>query len=142
MKYTNAEWTEDMVEDRFKEAVRTLRRLYVPGTKPQGYFNGWPDMVYTAWELEMQEKLPLRLGPPAADAIDRMNETFEWLSWLDRVDERKIITMRAQGMRWKSITAALGCGRTHGWEIYKNALNKIVKKINNMQKRCSRTNMH
>lgn len=130
MKYAHTEWTEDMVEDSFKEAARTLKRLYVPGTKPQGYFNAWPDMVYTVWELEAQEKLPLRLGPPDGMAIDRMQETFNWLSWLTRVDERKIIAMRAQGMRWKKITFEIGCSRTHAWAIHKNALIKIVRRLN------------
>jgi hypothetical protein len=59
-----------------------------------------------------------------------MHETFAWLSLLERVDERKIIVMKAQKMRWKSILAVIGCGRTHGWEIYKNALNKLVTKLN------------
>ena len=123
-------WTEEMVVDRFEEALQTLKRWHVPCTKPKGYFNAWPEIVYTVWEIEMQDKLPFRLGPPAADAIDRMQETFSWLWHLERADERKLIVMKAQKMRWKSILAVLGCGRTHGWEIYKNALKKIVTKLN------------
>tara|TARA_B100001564_G_scaffold307817_1_gene277875 strand:+ start:1201 stop:1590 length:390 start_codon:yes stop_codon:yes gene_type:complete len=124
-------WNKDMVIERFEEAVGTLRRWHVPGIKPKGHFSAWPDIVYTVWEIEMQDKLPVRLGSPSASAIDRMNETFSWLWHLERVDERKVIVMKARKMRWKSILPVLGCGRTHGWEIYQNALEKIVTKLNN-----------
>jgi len=124
------DWTEDMVKDRFEEAVRTLKRWHTPGTKPKGYFTAYPDIVYTVWEIEMQCKLPFRLPPPPADEIDRMHETFTWLAMLERVDERKVVMMKAERKQWKVILKTLGCGRTHGWEIYKNALNKIVTKLN------------
>lgn len=124
------DWNKEMVIERFEEAARTLKRWQVPGTKPKGYFNAWPDIVYTTWELEMQDKLPLRLGPPTPDAIDRMHETFGWLWHLDRTDERKVVLMKAEKKRWKAILPVLGCGRTHGWEIYQNALGKIVTKLN------------
>ncbi|MDA0782399.1 MAG: DUF6362 family protein [Proteobacteria bacterium] len=126
------DWTKEIVIERFEEAVRTLKRWHVPGTKPKGYFVGWPEIVYTAWEREMQDKLPLRRGAPPAGEIDRMDETFRWLCYLDRVDERKVIVMKAEKKRWKTILPVIGCGRTHGWEIYQNALNKIVIKLNRL----------
>ena len=42
------------IEDRFEEAARTLRRL--PDDKPQGYFNVWPAIVRTTWEIMAMER--------------------------------------------------------------------------------------
>lgn len=122
-------WTESMVEERFEEAVQTLRRLEVPHTKPMGYFSTWPPIVYTAWEIMAQDKLPLRLGPPPADAISRMEKTFEWLHWLE-VEERNLIWWRAENRRWKTIERALGCCRQTAWRRWVIALCKITHRLN------------
>ncbi len=121
-------WTESMIAERFEEAVRTLRRLEVPHTKPMGYFSTWPPIVYTAWEIMAQEKLPMRLGPPAADAIDRMDETFRWLSWLE-VEERNLVWWRAVKKPWKPICGYLGVSRTKAWEMWVMALVKIAHRL-------------
>ena len=122
-------WTTEMVADRFEEAMQTLKRWQVPGTKPKGYFNAWPEIVYTTWEIEMQDKLSLRLGSPTPDAIDRMHETFQWL-WHLEIEERKLIWMRAGRTRWKVICWQLGCDRSTAWRKWVLALTKIAARLN------------
>ena len=129
MKKSEEKWTESMVADQFEEAVRTLRRLEVPHTKPMEYFHAWPDIVYTAWEIMAQEKLPMRLGPPPADAIARMEKTFEWLVCLE-VEERNLIWWKAENKPWKPICAYLGCGRNKAWQMWVYALIKISANLN------------
>ena len=123
------DWNVKMVEERMEEAVRTLKRVRVPGLKPKGYFNAWPEIVYTAWELEMQEKLPLRLGSPPADQISRMEEVLGWLWWLD-VDERNLVWLRAGGVRWKVICYKIGYCRETMRTKHKIALTKICVRLN------------
>ena len=112
------------IEERFEEAVHTLRRLRVSHTHPMAYFNTWPDIVYTEWEVMMQDKLPLRLGPPSPQAISRMEETFDWLYWLE-IEERHLIWWRAKGIYWKLICRNLGCSRTTAWRRWITAIYKI-----------------
>ena len=122
-------FTTESVEERFEEAARTLKRLSIPRLKPQGYFNGWPDIIYTTWELEMQDKLPLRLGPPPADQISRMEEALGWLWWLEP-DERNLVWMRAGGVRWKVICYRIGYSRETMRTKHKIALTRISARLN------------
>ena len=121
-------WTEDDVAERFEEAVRVLKRL--PSVKVQGYFNTWPDIVRTPMEKLQGDKLPTRLGPPLPDSIARMEQTLEWIFWLDTEDERRLIWLRATHVRWKEIQWRIGCGRTKAWHLWRNALLKIATRLN------------
>ncbi len=123
------EWNITMVEERFEEAVQTLKRVPVPGAKPRAYFNGWPDMIYTSWELQSQEKLPIRLGPPNATQITQMEEALGWLWWLEP-NERNLVWMRAGGVRWKVICYSIGYSRETMRTKHKIALTKICTRLN------------
>lgn len=120
-------WTVTDVADRFEEAVFTLRRL--PPVRVQGYFSAWPPIVRTVAEQLAEDKLPTRLGPPSADAISRMEQTFEWICWVEE-DERKLIWLRARKVRWKRICWQIGVGRTKAWQMWTVALLKIVTRLN------------
>ncbi len=116
-----------MVIERFEESVRTMRRLQIPHLVPMGYFSTWPPIIRTVWEQMLGETLPMRLGPPSPAAIDRMEETFDWICWLDE-EERKIIWLRAAKVRWKVICWQTGYGKTKARDIWRKALCKIVDK--------------
>jgi hypothetical protein len=122
------EWTMPEVADRFQEAVRTLRRL--PPVRKNGYFNTWPAIVYTTAEVLQMETQPLRLGPPSAEAISRMEATIEWIFLLDTEEERRIIWLRAARVPWRPICWQLGCGRTTAYHLWRVALLKIVAQLN------------
>lgn len=118
--------TEQHVEERIKEAVRTLRRL--PDEKARGYASFWPTLKRDPLEILNMEKRPFRLGPPMPDEIDRMDEVlFVWLKWLEP-EERRLVWMRAERVRWKIICSRLGVGRTKAWERYQKALARIASK--------------
>ena len=126
-------WTAKEVAARYEEAIYTLKRL--PPVKVQGYFNLWPKMKYTEQELWAMEKLPVRLGPPHPRAISRMEQTLEWITWLE-VDERKLVWLRAYKVRWKSICVRMGADRTTVWRYYTIALTKIANRLNGMGVPC------
>ena len=119
-------WTQSSVADHLEEAILTLRRL--PPVKVQGYFSVMPDIMRTSLEILQQEKLPLRLRA-LPDAITRLEQTFEWMTWLE-VDERKLVWKRAANVRWKSICWELGCDRSTAWRRWVIALTKISVQLN------------
>ena len=124
-------WTVTNVADRFEEAAQTMRRM--PPVKVQGYISTWPEVIRTAMEQLQQERLPMRLGPPPADAISRMEETIQWIFWLEDEDERRLIWLRAERVVWKRICWRLGCGRTKAWQMWTIALLRIVTRLNARQ---------
>lgn len=114
------------VEDRIREAARTLQRL--PEERVQGYFSAWPAIKRDEMEIMQMEKQPLRIRPTSDDITEMEEVLFVWISWLD-VDERKLVWQRAERVRWKIICAQFGVGRTKAWEMYKCALGKIAARI-------------
>ena len=124
-------YTVTDVADRFEEAAQTLHRL--PRVGVQGYFNAMPPVIRTAAEVLQEEKLPMRMGPPSAEAISRMEEVLDWIWWLDDEDERRLIWLRAERVIWKRICWRLGCGRTKAWQMWTYALLKIVTRLNAKQ---------
>ncbi len=98
------DWTPEMVEARFVEAAMVLRRL--PAPRSQGYFNTWPKMRVEFADLVGQTPEPMRMPPPSAAAITRMEVTLGWVAWLEPVDA-KIVWLRASGRRWKACGSAI-----------------------------------
>ena len=121
-------WTVTDIADRFEEAVKTLRRM--PPVIIKGYFNTWPPIVRTIVEQMQAEQEPLRRGPPSPEAISRMEETIQWIFFLDDEDERRLIWLRAERVHWKQICWRIGCGRTKAWQMWVMALLKIVTRLN------------
>lgn len=128
---TNKTYTMLEIADRFEAAVATMRRL--PSVKAQGYFNTWPETVKTIWEKLSEEKCH-HLGPPSPIAISRMEETINWIFWLEE-EERKIIWLRASKVKWKAICWRMGYGKTKTRNIWTTALLKISTKLNQQPKK-------
>ncbi|MBF0423764.1 MAG: hypothetical protein HQL77_17895 [Magnetococcales bacterium] len=122
-------WTPKMVADRMAEAASSLRRLKVSGLKPVGYGSSWPDIIHEFSEAYGYNDLAVRLGPPTADAITRMDETMEWLRWLES-DQVQLVWLHAEGVPRKVIMAKLGVQRTRVWEMWASALTIIVTMLN------------
>ena len=121
-------WTPQDVADRFKEAARTLRRL--PNVRVRVYFNAWPQIIRTAREVLDGEVMPMRLGPPPADAISRMEETIQWIFLLTDEDDRRLIWLRAAGVPWKPICWRLGICKTSAYHQWKAALLTVATCLN------------
>jgi hypothetical protein len=117
---------EKYVEERLREAARTLRRL--PDKKVQGYISAWPAIVRDEMEILQMEAQPMRIRPSSQDISEMEEVIFVWLRWLD-VEQRKLVWLRAERVRWKLICGRFGVGRTKAWEMYKYALATMAKRI-------------
>jgi hypothetical protein len=118
--------TEKYVEERLREAARTLRRL--PEEKVKGYTSSWPAIKRDEMEILQMEAQPMRIRPSSEDISEIEEVMFVWLRWLD-VEERKLVWLRAERVRWKLICGRFGVGHTKAWEMYKHALATMAKRI-------------
>src|SRR6185503_9087301 len=107
-----------------------MKRL--PNVRVPGHFNTWPAMMAEFSDLVGREPERLRRGPPAPDAISRMDEALQWLQWLDPT-ERKIVWLRVSGERWKDICWRVGLARTAANQRWLYALSIIAFKLNGQQ---------
>ena len=119
-------WTADDVASHFEEAFRTLRKL--PPVRVKGYINAWPAFVRSPKEIAAMEPQPMRVWP-SASAITRLEQTFDWVLWLNEA-ERKLIWSRAARVPWKQITYEMGVDRSTAWRRHKLALTKIAARLN------------
>ena len=117
---------ESEVEERLRSAARTLRRL--PNVKVQGYFSTWPTIIRGPLEILQMEPEPMRLQPSTADITEMEEVLFVWLKWLEP-EERRLVWLRAERVRWKLICGRFGVGRTKAWEMYRRALACIAAKL-------------
>ena len=121
------DWTPAMVEERLIEAAAVLRRL--PRERGQGYFSTWPQTFVEFSDLVGQTPEPMRLPPPSAAAISRMDSALPWLLWLAPLDA-KIVWRRASGERWKSICWSVGLARAAAHEHWLYALCVVAWRLN------------
>ena len=110
-----SDWTSTLVEERLNEAAAVMRRL--PAVRVQGYFNTWPTMKTEFDDLIGQTPEPMRLSPPTAAAITRMEETLAWLRWLEA--ENVILAGRASLSSLRisrpSLPTGSSVGRNASW---------------------------
>jgi len=107
-------------------SLLSLRKL--PPIKVPGYFTTWPQIVRTRQEIAAMEPVPMRVWPSAA-AISRLEQTTDWILWVDE-DERRLVWSRAARVPWKLICVELGCDRTTAWRRWQLALTKIASRLN------------
>jgi hypothetical protein len=120
-------WTETMVEERFVEAADVMKRL--PNVCVPGHFSTWPKMLYEFSDLVGQEPPRATRTRPTAAAIGRMEETLEWLKWLEPTD-RKVMWLRASGERWKTVCWKVGLQRAAAHEHWLYGLCAITWRLN------------
>ena len=120
-------WTPSIVEERFVEAADVMKRL--PNVYVPGHFNTWPTVFYELSDLVGQEPPSTTRVRPSAEAIGRMEETLEWLNWLEPTD-RKVLWLRASGERWKAVCLKVGLKRAAAHEHWLYALCVIVWQLN------------
>lgn len=122
-------WTPKMVAERIEEAATTLRRLNVSGLKPKVYGSSWPDVIHEFSEAYGYNDLVVRLGPPSAEAITLMDQTMEWLHWLE-VEQVQVVWLYAEGVPRKVIAAKVGLSRAAIWRMWASALTVIATRLN------------
>ena len=79
-------------------------------------------------EILQMEAEPLRITPSMADITEMEEVLFVWLKWLEP-EERRLVWLRAERVRWKLICGRFGVGRTKAWEMYRRALASIAAKL-------------
>jgi hypothetical protein len=109
------------------EAADVLKRL--PDVKVQGYYSVWPRYIYEFADLVGQAPRETRLPPPSAASITRMDESLQWLSWLE-ADDARIAWLRASGTRWKTVCGTVGLARAAAHEHWRYALCVIAWRLN------------
>ena len=97
------EWTMARVQDRLESAADVFAQL--PGVKPTGYFNAWPEYFHGFADQVGQEP-EMKRPRPGPRQITEAEEAMLWLRWLER-DDARIVWLRANRQPWKKI----------GWEI-------------------------
>ncbi|MDA0984151.1 MAG: DUF6362 family protein [Proteobacteria bacterium] len=119
-------WTTAMVAARVFEAADVLQRL--PEERVQGYFSTWPEYPLNPNEAYGWSAPHMRPIPPAPQGIDRMEEVFRWLNWLEPEDVR-LVWMRAEGCPWKAICWRFGIGRATAHRRWEYALSVIAWRL-------------
>lgn len=118
------------VIDRLEQAAATLKRM--PKVRLPECSGFWPEIIREFIEAYGYNDADVRLGPPSAEHISEMDEALTWILWLDK-DEAKLVWMRANGIRWKSIVRRLGkCIKTQQTN-YRVAIVKIVSILNSQK---------
>ena len=103
------DWTPAMVDERLVEAAAVLRRL--PSVRMRGYFSTWPAMFVELGDLVDQTPEPMRLPPPSAAAISRMEAARPWLTWLEPDDARLVCCERKERRGSRSAGASASVAR-------------------------------
>lgn len=99
------------ITDRLELAALTLRRLPNPaGSGARGYGSSWPDIVQDARHAYGYNQARMRVVPSAQE-IKLMEEAIGWLSLLPDPVDRRILWMRAENHRWRSICHRVGLVR-------------------------------
>lgn len=123
-------WTVDDVRERLAEAMLTLRRLPLPP-------HGFPGRLRSAMPVPLQEALQAEAGPtrvrrppPTAAQIDRLDRCLEWLTWVEKPEDRMVVSAIALGLHLRK--AGRMAGRSHEWarRHEKAALQGIVDRLN------------
>jgi RimJ/RimL family protein N-acetyltransferase len=104
-----------------------IRRL--PAIRVPGYFNTWPTMVVEFADRVGREPEQMRLPPPSPSAITRMEQTMEWLRWLEGQDA-KLVWARVDRTPWKGICARFGISRATANRRYQYAVSLIAWRLN------------
>ena len=93
------EWTMARVQDRLESAADVFVQL--PGVKPTGYFNAWPEYFHGFADQVGQEP-EMKRPRPGPRQITEAEEAMLWLRWLER-DDARIVWLRANRQPWKKI---------------------------------------
>ena len=121
-----ADWTTTQVQDRLELAAGVMRQM--PGVMPQGYFNAWPEYLYSFADKVGQQP-QMRRPRPSPRAITQAEEAMLWLRWLEPADAR-LVWLRANRTQWKPICWELGISRATANRRWENGLSVITWRLN------------
>lgn len=123
------QWTGDDVKIRLLEAFRTLGRMSGGHARPPALATLDLDFIRAAAEAYGYDEARVRLGPPSARSITRMDEVLAWLLWLT-AEERVVVSARCCGLKWKVVQRITNRSERHLWGVWMDALTKILRRLN------------
>lgn len=112
------------IAERIEEAADTLRRL---PDKHKSYLAAsergtWPTTIMTYWEaFSLARETPktavrMRLPPPGARQVDRMDAVMDWMLWLGKQDAREMkVVWLCCGERKRLSTVSILMGIHRNW---------------------------
>ena len=121
-----ADWTTAQVQDRLELAADVFRSL--PGVKPQGYFNAWPEYFHSFADQVGQEPR-VRRPLPSPRMITEAEEAMLWLRWVEQ-EIARILWARANRQPWKGICHAQGISRPAATRRHDYGLAVITWRLN------------
>jgi hypothetical protein len=121
-----ADWTTTQVQDRLELAAGVMCQM--PGVRPQGFFNAWPEYFHTFADQVGQEPR-MRRPRPSPREITQAEEAMLWLRWLE-VDDARLVWARAEGIAWKPICWQFGISRATANRRWQYGLAIIVWRLN------------
>ena len=122
------EWTTGRVQDRLESAADVYRAL--PGVRPIGFFNAWPEYLHSFADHVGQEP-EMKRPRPGPREITRADEAMLWLRWVDK-DIGEILWARASRKAWKGICWAHGISRKTAAKRHLFGLSVIVWRLNGL----------
>jgi hypothetical protein len=120
------EWSTAQVQDRLELAADVFRSL--PGLRPQGYFNAWPEYFHSFGDKVGQEPR-MRRPLPSPRMITEAEEALLWLRWLEK-DDARIVWLRPNGMPWNKIGWEVGLSRPAANRHWQYGLALITLRLN------------
>lgn len=120
------EWTTAQVQNRLELAAEVFAQL--PGVKPTGYFNAWPEYFHSFADKVGQEP-QMRRPRPGPRQITEAEDTLLWLRWLEK-DIGQILWARANRKAWKGICWEHGVSRATANRRFEYGLAVIVWRLN------------
>ncbi|MGE3743579.1 MAG: DUF6362 family protein [Geminicoccaceae bacterium] len=92
-------------------------------------FSTWPRMKVEFSDLVGQTPEPMRLPPPSASEISRMEQALGWFTYLEQIVSR-IVWKRVSGKRWKEVCWEVGLARAAAHEHWMYAPCLIAWRLN------------
>jgi len=120
------EWTTMLVQGRLELAAGVMRQL--PGVKPVGFFNAWPEYFHSFADKVGQEP-QMRRPRPSPRQITQAEEAMLWLRWMEP-DDARLVWARADGTEWKPICWQFGISRATANRRWHYGLAIIVWRLN------------
>jgi hypothetical protein len=120
------EWTTVLVQDRLELAAGVMRQM--PGVKPVGFFNAWPEYFHSFADKVGQEP-QMRRPRPSPRQITQAEEAMLWLRWLEP-DDARLVWARADGIEWKPICWQFGLSRTAATRRWQFGLAVMTWRLN------------
>ena len=136
---------EQLIVDRLIEAQVVMRHLSVRNVRPGLPSTFWPETetsILDRWEVVKEQLIegirtedPLRpkRSRPSAAAVSRMEETWEWMKWIDQDKHRQtlavILFCYAYGKKPTEVFRDLGWSKSTAYHRFNAAVEKIMIRV-------------